>query len=45
MLDSTDSLDRYLSFMSSFLIAAADVVKPGGTVALVIGDVVEFGSH
>jgi len=45
MLDSTDSLDRYLSFMSSFLSAAGEVVRPGGTVALVIGDVVEFGSQ
>ena len=45
ILDSTDSLDRYLSFMSSFLSAAAEVVRPGGAVALVIGDVVEFGNH
>ncbi len=43
-LDSTDSLDRYLSFMSNFLTAAGRVVKPGGVVALVIGDVVEFGT-
>jgi len=43
MLDSTDSLDRYLSFMASFLAAAAKVLKPGGRVALVVGDVVEFG--
>jgi hypothetical protein len=44
-LDSTDSLDRYLSFMSNFLSAASRAVRPGGTVALVIGDVVEFGTH
>lgn len=45
MLDSTDSLDRYLSFMTSFLASAADVLRPGAPVALVIGDVVEFGTH
>jgi site-specific DNA-methyltransferase (adenine-specific) len=45
LLDSTDSLDRYLSFMSSFLMAAATVLRPGAPLALVIGDVVEFGHH
>lgn len=44
-LDGTDSLDRYLSFMASFLKAAAEVVKPGKPVALVIGDVKEFGTN
>lgn len=44
-LDGTDSLDRYLSFMASFLKSAAEVVKPGKPVALVIGDVKEFGHH
>ncbi len=44
-LDGTDSLDRYLSFMASFLMSAAEVLKPGSPVALVIGDVVEFGTH
>lgn len=43
-LDSTDSLDHYLSFMSNFLSSAAQVLRPGGIVALVIGDVVEFGT-
>lgn len=45
MLDSTNSLDRYLSFMSSFLSSAGEIVRPGGTVALVIGDVVDSGNH
>ncbi|MCP3161806.1 DNA methyltransferase [Myxococcus qinghaiensis] len=44
-LDGTDSLDRYLSFMTSFLLSAGQVVKPSGAVALVIGDVVEYGNH
>lgn len=44
-LDGTDSLDRYLSFMSSFLTAAAEVLRPGSPLVLVIGDVVEHGSH
>lgn len=43
-LDSTDSLEKYLSFMSSFLVAAAEVLKPGAQMALVIGDVDEFGT-
>jgi site-specific DNA-methyltransferase (adenine-specific) len=43
LLDSTDSLDRYLSFMASFLDAASRVMRPGGIVALIIGDVNEFG--
>jgi len=45
LLDGTDSLDRYLSFMTSFLISAGDVLKPGGVAALVIGDVKEWGTH
>lgn len=44
-LDSTDSLDRYLSFMSSFLVAAGEVLRPGSPLVLVIGDVVEHGTH
>ncbi|HYO59834.1 DNA methyltransferase [Archangium sp.] len=43
LLDSTDSLDRYLSFMTSVLLSAAKVLRPGAPIALVIGDVVEFG--
>lgn len=45
LLDSTDSLDRYLSFIASFLDTAGRVMKPGGIVALIVGDVKEFGSH
>ena len=45
MLDATDSFDRYLSFMTSFLLSAAKVTRPGAPVVLVIGDVVEFGSN
>jgi hypothetical protein len=45
LLDGTDSLDRYLSFMASFLAAASRVLRPGGVVALVIGDVIERGQH
>src|SRR5581483_3316962 len=45
LLDGTDSLDRYLSFMVSFLASASQVLRPGGIVALVIGDVVEHGQH
>jgi site-specific DNA-methyltransferase (adenine-specific) len=44
-LDGTDSLDRYLSFMGSFLISTASVLAPGKCVALVIGDVVEEDVH
>lgn len=44
LLDSTDSLDRYLAFMTSFLLAASKVLRPGASLALVIGDVVEFGT-
>lgn len=45
LLDSTDSLDRYLSFMTSFLLSTAKVLRPGSAVALVIGDVMEFGTN
>jgi len=45
VLDGTDSLDVYLSFMASFLESASQVMRPGGIVALVIGDVVERGQH
>lgn len=44
-LQTTDSLDLYLSFMASFLSGAASVLRPGGVVALVVGDVKEFGHH
>ena len=43
MLDGTDSLDRYLGFMASFLDAAAEVLPVGAPVVLVIGDVAENG--
>lgn len=42
VLDSTDSLDRYLSFIENFLAAAARVLLPEAPIALVIGDVHEF---
>jgi len=45
LLQTTDSLEVYLSFMASFLSAAARVLRPGGVVALVIGDVEENGQH
>ncbi len=45
LLDGTDSLDTYLSFMASFLSSASRVMRPGGIVVLVIGDVVEHGQH
>src|SRR5438445_13800327 len=45
MLDGTDSLDRYLSFLVSFLHASAEVLPARAPVALVIGDVKEFGTH
>lgn len=44
-LDGTDSLDRYLSFMVSFFASAAKVLRPGGILAIVVGDVVEYGHH
>jgi hypothetical protein len=45
LLDGTDSLDVYLSFVSSFLTSAARVIRSDGVVALVIGDVIEAGQH
>ena len=45
LLDGTDSMDGYLSFMASFLSRVGRVLRPGGVAALVIGDVVEFGHH
>jgi site-specific DNA-methyltransferase (adenine-specific) len=45
VLDGTDSLDVYLSFMVSFLESASRVLRPDGIAALVIGDVVERGQH
>jgi site-specific DNA-methyltransferase (adenine-specific) len=44
-LDGTDSLDRYLAFMTSFLMGISKVLKAGAPLALVIGDVKEFGSE
>jgi hypothetical protein len=44
-LDGTDSMDRYLAFMTSFLTSASEVLEPRSPVALVIGDVVEQGQH
>jgi SAM-dependent methyltransferase len=44
-LDSTDSLDRYLSFMASFFASSAKVLRPDGVLVCVIGDVVERGQH
>lgn len=43
-LDGTDSMDRYLGFMASFMRAAAEVLRPGDPMALVVGDVDEFGT-
>lgn len=45
LLQTTDSLEVYLSFMASFLTAAGRVLRPGGIAVLVIGDVVEKGQH
>lgn len=45
LLDGTDSLDRYLSFMLSFLRSLSNVLEVGAPAVLVIGDVVEFGHH
>lgn len=45
MLDGTDSMDVYLSFMATFFDSLAKVTKPGAIVAMVIGDVVENGQH
>jgi len=45
LLQTTDSLEVYLSFMASFLGAAGRVLRPGGIAVLVIGDVVENGQH
>jgi site-specific DNA-methyltransferase (adenine-specific) len=40
-LDTTDSLDRYLSFMLTFLLSSGEVLTNGAPLILVIGDVVE----
>ena len=45
LLDGTDSMDVYLSFMATFFDSVAKVTKPGAVVAMVIGDVVENGQH
>lgn len=44
-LDTTDSMDVYLSFMASLMGSLAEVTRPGALVALVIGDVVERGQY
>jgi len=45
LLDGTDSLDRYLSFILSFLRSLGNILDAGAMAVLVIGDVVEFGHH
>lgn len=45
MLDGTDSMDVYLSFMATFFDSLARVTKPGAVACMVIGDVVENGQH
>jgi hypothetical protein len=45
VLDGTDSLDRYLSFVLSFFQAAGEILPVGGVMALVVGDVKENGQH
>ena len=42
-LQSSGSLDRYLNFILNFLSSLAEVLKPGGKVALVIGDIEKGG--
>ena len=44
-LDTTDSLDKYLSFMLTFLLSAGEALPVGSPAVLVIGDVVEKGQH
>ena len=44
-LDTTDSLDRYLSFLASFLGSASRVLRRGSLATLVIGDVDEKGQE
>lgn len=44
-LDNTDSLHRYLSFLVTFLLSAAEVLRAGSPLALVVGDVDECGQH
>ena len=45
LLDGTDSVDSYLSFMTSVLKSAAKVLRRDGVLVMVIGDVVEAGQH
>jgi site-specific DNA-methyltransferase (adenine-specific) len=45
LLDGTDSLDSYLSFMTSVLKSGARVLRPDGILVMVIGDVVEKEQH
>jgi site-specific DNA-methyltransferase (adenine-specific) len=44
-LDTTDSLEKYLSFLATFLLSASEVLDSGTPVVLVIGDVVEKSTH
>lgn len=39
MLDTTSSIDKYLSFMASFLLSVSGVLCSGAPVALVLGDI------
>jgi len=45
LLDGTDSMDVYLSFMATFFDSLSKVTKPGAVAAMVIGDVVENGQY
>ncbi len=45
LLQTSDSIERYLSFFLSFLGEAARVLRPGGVAVLVIGDVHEHGQE
>jgi site-specific DNA-methyltransferase (adenine-specific) len=45
VLDSTDSLDRYLSFFATFLHSASKVLAEKSLLIAVVGDVVERGQH
>ena len=44
-LDTTDSLDRYLSFMVSALLSLGETLPANSTALFVIGDVVEGGQE
>lgn len=42
-LDSTGSLDKYMSFIASFLLSAGWVLEPGSPLVMVVGDVEKNG--